>query len=979
MNNIRKILIAVISISIVVLIYMLATHFAGTSKIEREIIESELVIDDANDVEKLETVGSIGDLEPGQVTEARYSIQDPQSKEIKRIFGFSKLLRQAGDNWDLEKPYMKMLEDDYTCELISDSGTVQIELVGNQPTPKDARLEGNVVVKFEPTPGSSVKAGRIYMDDVIFSSDNSQFSTDGPVRFVSDDAEMVGTGMELIYNAMSQRIEYFRIIDLDFVHVKSYEKKASSETESACANGNQLKTDQVNSTVASTSGSNSNESINDPNAKPENKYRCVVNNNVVIKYGQQQIYSDEVVLSNILFSNNENKAEKAKSKPQTENNTVDTAENTTETGLNQDPDQQEVTEIFITCDGSITLRPMDFYKDTQGSLGQIQTTRTIEFKGQPVTIKEQKASSQVEQIANCGFLKFDIDQEMTSYRSQQNVSLNFQQAGAKLETKGSVHWQKRANLAVVNGPGTIFVNSKENVSTANQGFDTEMDFMGLMKVHFEDSVTKENLPSQQKVKFVDFLGGISAKMQDSMSNLFADSAKIVFDHDSQISHAHLDGNVEVASRQGNISSSSAKLYFAYDEPKDKSRLKYIELLENVKAFSRDDQNVSNMEADYSKLHFGLSQELVKADLKGDVILSSNDKYLYTQDMEVHFDENSQGEVYPKSAKTLSSAQISSKEQSNSSFWAKQIDYDLVSGNAVASGPVKFEFYTDTQANKASVPVIITAQGKAIFDSVNNRVTFSENVVGKMIEKNADVTQINDFTGDELVVDLNSREMGQADIKHILIQGQRVKLKSQKISGKEVINQVLLYCKKMDYFADEQEIIAKGGEGASEIQIDNSNADHTSDANSPAVSMEEPCFGRIMFFDTLVWLLDENKVIADGDNKRLYAGYVPVLPNGEMGEPKKVTAGHIEADFIQTPGGKNEISTLKASKGLSYKDEKYHFEGSDMFYEGGSSFVRITGSKGYDAMFNGVKVGLIEYNLNTGKATYELGKSPGMLY
>lgn len=970
--NTRKIIIAAIALVGVLGIYLLTTSLTGTSELPKQDLSKTPLIDDANKAETMETIGVIGDLSPGQVTQSRYTIRDPQTKEVKRVFGFSKLLRQAGDNWDIEKPYMKMFETSYTVELTSDTGTVEIEMVANQPTPKDARLLGNVVVELAPTAGSSAAAGKIYLDDVVFSSNNSQFSTDGPVRFISKDAEMVGTGMQLIYNGLDQRIEFLRIIDLEFIHIKEYKNK-TSPTQS----GNQIvsETDDGGK-VTDSEITNDNEV---ENREKKQRYRCVVNDDVVIKYGTQHIYSDEVTLSNILFSG-------SKSKP-SENNQKNVKSNVSQKSQNSISEQkksnlqsqQEFVDIFITCKGGITLRPMDYYKNLQQA--QIQSSRTIEFKGQPVQIKIENSSSSTEQIADCGFLKFDIDQEildMTSYRAQRHVSLNFKDAGAKLKTEGSVHWQKRNNIAVINGPGKILMNEKSTTQAGQSGqnkLTAELDFMGMMKLYFVDA-DGASISTKQKIRLVDFLGGLDARIFDrNQSKLNADSARLIFDGQNQIAHAELDGNVKVNSVDGDVESSRAKIFFA-DASNNEKKVEYIELIDNVRSFSKG-KTKTDMRADFTKLHFDQSEELVKADLQGNVVVSADQRYLYTQKMEVDFETDANGQSVPKTAKSLSTAQITSETKDASSFWAKEIEYDFTKGSAVAKGPVKFEFYTQ-QDKIENVPVVITAKRQAIFNSAKNKIRFVDNVVGKMIQEQNEQTRISDFTGDELVVDLNSRTVGQSDIKHIQINGQRVMLKNVEISDNEITNQIVLFCKKLDYFAEKGEIVADGGEGASEIQIDNSKAVNEQDKTGK-ISLEKACFARIMYFDKLIWKLEENQVIADGNRQRLYAGYVPVLADGSTGQPTRVNAGKIVANFKQTAAGRNEISTLTASNGISYEDSKYQFQGGEMFYETGSSFVRITGSRGFDAMFNGVKVGVIEYNLDSGKASYEMGQSGGMLY
>ena len=104
-----------------------------------------------------ETLGQIGGFAVGTAKTARF-ISD------KREFGFEKLLHDNGNEWELEKPYMKFFGDNFTCHLTGDMGNVQVEMVGGKPNPKDAELLSNVVIHIEPEDGSDVEESFIYLD-----------------------------------------------------------------------------------------------------------------------------------------------------------------------------------------------------------------------------------------------------------------------------------------------------------------------------------------------------------------------------------------------------------------------------------------------------------------------------------------------------------------------------------------------------------------------------------------------------------------------------------------------------------------------------------------------------------------------------------------------------------------------------------------------------------------------------------------------
>ena len=998
MNNLRKIIIACLAFLVVLLVYLAITTFTSTSDTDSRLNKAKPSYD-SNDLNSIKPVGSIGVLAPGQVTQARYTVRNSDTKKLERVFGFSKLLRQSGDDWDIEKPYMKMFEKTFTCELNSDNGTVAIEMVGSQPMPKDAQLKGNVVIHIVPEKNSKASQTFIYLDDVIFNSSNSQFSTDGPVRLISEEAEMVGTGMQLIYNGLQGRIEFLRIVDLDFIHVKPSDKSKKPKSEKAqpeiAQDGN-----EVDSNTPTQPQQASEPKAQDSNSQPV--YRCILKDNVVIKYGKQNIYSDEVTLSNIDFKNfGSKRVVSADSNSKSDSNAVAVnnpePQNTASpasTG-SQEPivvgsdSNDNAGEIFITCDGGITLRPMEYYNASSPS----SQSRTIEFKGQPVNIKQQQSVNDNRILATCGFLKYDLDLQildMTSYMDEKYVLLNFQDANASLKTLGSVHWQRLDSTAVVNGPGKLFVNSSDPNGKLPQ---TEMDFVGIMNLYFDRAAQETSSAMNTNLKFIDFLGGITANIIGSKSaKMNADSARFIFSDNNKIAQADLGGNVNVDTEDSSLTASQATVYFAKNPDDKKQRIDFIDLVDGLTAKTTG-ENTSDVRADFGRLHFNQSTDLVKADLKGNIVLNSTENRLYAQKAEILFDKDPNGKIYPTSAKTAGAANIVSTNSAGdeSTFWAKEIDYDMTTGKAIAKGPIKFEFYASpagdsNNISSKAVPVVITARDSAEFDSAKNQVVLKGGVAGKMVENKTVYTEISDFTGDELIVDLTTKDKRAANIKHITLKsfGRDSNLTTQRLSDTQRLLAVLLTCQQMDYDAINGVIIASGSPN-SQIQIDNSNAPVQESAEKKKVSLQRPSYALIKQFDTLKWYLKDNRVEADGDRYRLYASYMPVKLDPATGkmvsadEPTRFNAGRIEATFTSLPNNKTEISTVTASNGISYEDQKYQFEGGDLFYETGTSFVRINGSKGFNCMLNGATVDNIEYNLETGKATTEVGHTPGVIY
>ena len=216
----RKFVIGFVSLCAVLGAYLLYNRLSSSPSIDTDqqvdIIES---VADANAVGFDSEIGKIGDVGLGTVRKAKYVTLN-KDKQVEREFGFEKLLNEAKDIWDIEKPYMNIYRRNFKCYITADNGKVQVETAVGRTTPKDATFSSNVVVHIISGPTGDVKESFVYLDSIIFLSERSRLSTAGPVKFVSEDIRMNGTGLELIYNEQTERLEYFKINDLESLSIK---------------------------------------------------------------------------------------------------------------------------------------------------------------------------------------------------------------------------------------------------------------------------------------------------------------------------------------------------------------------------------------------------------------------------------------------------------------------------------------------------------------------------------------------------------------------------------------------------------------------------------------------------------------------------------------------------------------------------------------------------------------------------------------
>ncbi|MHC4167800.1 MAG: M56 family metallopeptidase, partial [Planctomycetota bacterium] len=147
----------------------------------------------------------IGEVGLGTALKAKFITRDPKTKRRQSEFGFERLLHKAGDIWEIEKPYMNMYRRNSTCYITADEGQVEVETAAGRTTTQEVTFSSNVVIHIVADGAGGVQESFLYLDNIAFLSDQSLLKTTGPFRFVSKDAQMQGTGLELIWNDQAAR------------------------------------------------------------------------------------------------------------------------------------------------------------------------------------------------------------------------------------------------------------------------------------------------------------------------------------------------------------------------------------------------------------------------------------------------------------------------------------------------------------------------------------------------------------------------------------------------------------------------------------------------------------------------------------------------------------------------------------------------------------------------------------------------------
>ena len=367
----RKLFIGFISLAFAFGVFLLYSRVDKTPQIESSEDDDFInTIGDGN-VPDFNNVGKIGDTGIGRSQKVHFITRNEMGV-ITDEFGFETLISDKGGVWELEKPYRTIFQPDFICYLTADTGRVQVEKIADEIIFRDATFSKNVVVHIEPRNSMEIKESYIFLDDLDFISDKSLLTTDGPVKFISEDTQLLGTGMELIYDGVLERLEYFKVVDLESLRFKML--RSIFETQS--------KVDEnIDKKVEKQVVSDTEEQINTAdliivdNAKtpePEQKeyYTCIFSKNVLVDTPEQLIFArNEVRIHDILWSGyNESIADTNAGILQKDNiidsNETNESEESQAVFADGEPNKpdvlsQEYVDVIVTCDGGFIVTPRD--------------------------------------------------------------------------------------------------------------------------------------------------------------------------------------------------------------------------------------------------------------------------------------------------------------------------------------------------------------------------------------------------------------------------------------------------------------------------------------------------------------------------------------------------------------------------------------------------------------------------------------------
>jgi len=374
----RKFYIGFISLAVVLAIYLLysrldTTTLPDTAK-QADFIDT---VTDSNLSDLESKVGVIGDVGVGTVKDAIFITRN-ENQEVVREVGFKRLLNKSSDIWETEKPFINIYRSNFICNITADTGTILVETAVGKTTPKDATFTSNVVVHIVPAGSSSIKESFIYLDDITFLSDKSLLSTANSVRYASEDARMFGTGLELVYDDVLERLEYLWIIDLESLHIKKSETafltSSKKPAEKPADTNDRAETKQPNEPAVASDITTAQAASTQPSIEQRKGeyYNCVFSENVLIDDPEQLVFApDKIFITDILWSKTSNtqsgetdtdaevastdqSAKAAGQSPQVPDNAdTDTVAVAKPGEPNESPDKSQ--EIVITCDNGFII------------------------------------------------------------------------------------------------------------------------------------------------------------------------------------------------------------------------------------------------------------------------------------------------------------------------------------------------------------------------------------------------------------------------------------------------------------------------------------------------------------------------------------------------------------------------------------------------------------------------------------------------
>lgn len=369
----RKFIIWFVSFVVVLGAFLLYRGVNDAGVIEITTLDAGVDVNDANMFFSDANAGQIGQAKLAGLRRARFDTVDAKTRKLKRSVGFEKVLHSTGDLWELDKPYMNIFQGKLRCDITSETGTIEVENVeGSNPAPKSAVLKDNVIIHIMPETTASMSDSFIYLSDVTFDSDRSMFSSDNDVNFISADAHLVGKGIEIVYNSITNRLEYLKIMHVDYLNITSIQQAKKIKEKSSSP----AKAEAVAAAVpsAKTAETETAPAKPQPAQKSGEIYKCLFQNQATIEYENEVVLADEIAITNLIWSDSQSDSNSQQSEKPADKTAVpvadkiagDSADNAAAASVNQPA---------VQADTNVPMQP---------DAAELQRRIMSEFQSRPV-------------------------------------------------------------------------------------------------------------------------------------------------------------------------------------------------------------------------------------------------------------------------------------------------------------------------------------------------------------------------------------------------------------------------------------------------------------------------------------------------------------------------------------------------------------------------------------------------------------------
>ena len=356
--SVRKFVVGIVALGVLLGVYGLYMRLNRAPKMISGPTESlPEVLNEVNAPDPQRQVGTIFDVGVGEVRQTQF-VHRNESNRVDRKFGFEELLHDEGDQWEITHPYMELFLPAFRCRVTADRGKVLLETAFGRPTPNDATFSGNVIIHIVPVDPNDSWESFIHLDDVGFLAAKSMFTSSGAVRFLSRSIQLVGTGMELLYDEPRSRLELFHILDLDSLRLRSSDLGSVADPNPARhSTAESASPDRVATQQAST--------VADPNGVQRDNYQCIFRENVVIETPERAIAAGDVLAINNIpwpHSGRTDRAEEQIAEPNEEGPLPfpgpDALDTTASSYVAISTLPESLFDVVVTCDGGFVVTPV---------------------------------------------------------------------------------------------------------------------------------------------------------------------------------------------------------------------------------------------------------------------------------------------------------------------------------------------------------------------------------------------------------------------------------------------------------------------------------------------------------------------------------------------------------------------------------------------------------------------------------------------